>query len=304
MNFYKIILLVALLTFGQGYAYASMFDPATKFSNTGSIANTRHNLTQLPISGGGPDPSWMNYVRNNYAEVCVYCHTPHGSNTTVSVPLWNHTIKATTYTTYDQLGTTSLMQTVSQPNAASLVCLSCPDGTTAIDSIINMPGSGFYNATQTAVQDNTFLDTWPLTAWTGDTSMGRHSKLGEPGCMSCHKQGFGVAAAWFNAGLTGTDLRDDHPVGITYPSVNGPGTDFKTPSGISGTTRYFDIDGNGKMGKGDLRLYDTGGVVQVECGSCHDAHGVPSAGSGSVFQPTFMRMSNSGSALCLVCHDN
>ncbi|MBL8491809.1 MAG: hypothetical protein JNM82_13595, partial [Rhodocyclaceae bacterium] len=75
-------------------------DLPTKFSNQGSNGNTRHNLTQRQASGGGPNGSSMDQYRNDYQEVCVYCHTPHGGNADVPLPLWNRTIKATTYTVY------------------------------------------------------------------------------------------------------------------------------------------------------------------------------------------------------------
>jgi predicted CXXCH cytochrome family protein len=101
-------------------------------------------------------------------------------------------------------------------------------------------------------------------------------------------------------------LRNDHPVGVTFPTNSGPGTDFNKPEGRTGTASFFDVAGpnntEGRMDKGEIRLYTTGNKLQVECASCHDPHGVPSGGSGSMFFPTFLRMSNDGSRLCLTCH--
>lgn len=295
MNIQKIVLSPALLLMGMNLAYAL----GDNFSKIGSIANTRHNLYMPQV----PNRLWMDGYRNDYGEVCVYCHTPHVANTTVNLPLWNRTMKATTYTTYDQLGTSSLTQTVSQPGAASLGCLSCHDGTTAVDSIVNMPGSGRYSAAQTTTENTAFLDTWAASGKPGPT--GKHSgmnythySLPGGGCLnSCHTENGGMFGDFNGAGL-GTDLTDDHPIGITYPAANGPGTDYKTPAGINGTTTYFDLDGNARLSNGDVRIYET----KVECGSCHDAHGVPSAGPGSVFNPLFLRVSNAGSALCYTCH--
>jgi hypothetical protein len=96
----------------------------------------------------------------------------------------------------------------------------------------------------------------------------------------------------------GTDLTNDHPVGITFPTTNGPGTDFKTPTGTQGNATFFDSNSNGSMDKGDVRLYD----AKVECASCHDPHGVPSGAAGSTFNLTFMRVANTNSAVCLTCH--
>jgi len=135
----------------------------TKFSNIGSIANTRHNLTQSTAvdSNGTQIGAFMDSSRNNYGEVCVYCHTPHGANNFIAAPLWNRTIKPTVYKTYADLGTTTLTQVLTQPGPASLTCLSCHDGQTAIDSIINMPGSGMGDLAQQQSQNTTFLNSWP-----------------------------------------------------------------------------------------------------------------------------------------------
>jgi len=301
MNNLKIISAAALLIVGIGQVYADV-DLPTKFSNQGTVGNTRHNLTQRQTSGGGPNGSTMDPYRNNYAEVCVYCHTPHGAATSVSLPLWNRTTKTTSYLTYNQLGTTSLTQQVSQPGINSLSCLSCHDGQTAVDSIINMPGSGRYEASQETSEDDTFLSTWSNPQ---GANASVHGKLAIGQCLACHSPngGFvGAGAPDFTVAAIGTDLRNDHPVGITFPTTTGVGTDFNAPAGIKGTTYYFDSNGNGKMDSADVRLYNTGGSVKVECASCHDPHGVPSAGPGSTFKPTFLRVTNTGSALCLTCH--
>ena len=285
----------------------------SKASNYGSIANTRHNLTQSYLGGNA---GWMSLSRNNYGEVCVYCHTPHGANANIAVPLWNRTIRQTTYTTYDQLGTTWIEQTYSQPGAASLPCLSCHDGQTAIDSIINMPGSGRYNQAQATSQNNVFLDTWP--GGPGSSFYGGHgtlnnspAALGNYGeCMPCHSpsgdQHDPNYIPNFDAFFLGTDLRNDHPIGVTYPTNTGADTGWATPNGskqISGrNTKFFDTNGNARMDKNEIRLYDSGGGPEVECATCHDPHGVPSGGAGSVFNKSFLRKTNEGSAVCMTCH--
>ena len=38
----------------------------------------------------------------------MFCHTPHGSNTDVSAPLWNKANPTTTYQRYSDLGTATL----------------------------------------------------------------------------------------------------------------------------------------------------------------------------------------------------
>ncbi|MEO5660014.1 MAG: cytochrome c3 family protein [Polaromonas sp.] len=295
MNIQKIGFSMGLMLVGMGLVQAQTGSTAgTKFTNQGSIANTRHNLTQRPPAGG-INGSIMDGFRSNYGEVCVYCHTPHGADTNTTVPLWNRTTLATTYKTYNELKTSSLTQTVSQPGANSLSCLSCHDGQTAMDSVINMPGSDRYkfspaNVTKTQLE---FLDTWP------GSQPGGHQGLNSTGCLVCHGPAPlpGVVPD-FRVAVIGTDLTNDHPVGITFPTTNGANTEFKTPTGTKGNATFFDVNGNGNMDKGDVRLYD----AKVECASCHDPHGVPSGGPGTTFNLTFMRLANTNSAVCLTCH--
>jgi len=294
-----VLLAAGFLIAGQASA-----EPTTKASNRDSITNTRHNLTQSFLGGNA---GWMSLSRNDYGEVCVYCHTPHGANTNVAAPLWNRTMRETTYTTYNELGTSSLTQTVTQPGAASLTCLSCHDGQTAIDSIINMPGSGRYSADQNSGQDNAVLDKWP--GGPGESFYGGHGTLsntpatmanyGE--CQSCHSingdQHDPSTIPQFDVFFIGTDLRNDHPVGITFPTDS---PDFKAGAVDRGALRFFDTNLNGHADKDEIRLYNTGNGFEVECASCHDPHGVP--GADGAFTPTFLRVKNSSSALCLACH--
>ena len=245
----------------------------------------------------------MDSYRNDYLEVCVYCHTPHGANRTTAAPLWNRTMKVTSYQTYDLLNSASLTQPVTQPGVNSLTCLSCHDGQTAVDAVINMPGSGRYQASmETSDSDVAFLNSWNNSRGPDATV---HARLSGSECLACHSKGavfVGAGATDFTVFALGTDLRNDHPVGIRYPTVAGVGTDFKDPPRKEVRLAYFDTNGNSRADTHEIRLYSTGDGYEVECATCHDPHGVPSAGAGSVFNPTFLRISNAGSAVCLTCH--
>lgn len=84
----------------------------------GTITGSAHDFTGATWSGG---------------QICIACHTPHGGNTTVTdAPLWNHTVTTATYTLYS----TSTMNAgaLAQPSGVSKLCLSCHDGTVAVDS--------------------------------------------------------------------------------------------------------------------------------------------------------------------------
>ncbi|MBF8271145.1 MAG: hypothetical protein HW380_250 [Magnetococcales bacterium] len=276
-------------------------DFPTNFSNNRGISSTRHNLSL----SGNVSQSAMVTSRNQYGEVCVYCHTPHGANENIDVPLWNRTIKNNTYQTYSQMGTSSLTSEVNQPGITSLTCLSCHDGTVAIDSIINMPGSSRYNANSKTSHQESFLDSWVNSA--GTTVSPNHLAIGtsspaksNAGCMSCHNTDIGVAHD-FTLRNIGTDLRDEHPIGIDLPTTR-VGQDFIGPSVTQDKMAFFDINSNNKADPNEVRFYKTGSSYRVECASCHDPHGVMAA-NGSEINPTFLRVKNQESALCLTCHD-
>ncbi|MEW5756347.1 MAG: hypothetical protein AB1810_08575 [Pseudomonadota bacterium] len=301
--------------------------------STGGITNTRHNLTQSYVGLG---KAAMDQYRNQYNEVCVYCHTPHGTSTNVEAPLWNRSKSTTTYTLYSTLNTTSLSGSVHNPGLNSLTCLSCHDGTVAIDSVINMPGSGGFSAAQMLVNadktsgdwatSQTFLDSWGSVAGNaGPSPSGKHFVLaGDTGfsnCSNCHANDLSTAGPVgdFNAYFIGTDLRNDHPVGIDFP-LSGKNGEFNVPlaTRTKGTygVKWFDSTTTGKVGsmdKNEVRVYKTANDgYKVECASCHDPHGVPKdpAMGPSQMISSFLRVSNSSadfagqknSGLCLTCH--
>jgi len=286
---------IASVLIAWGTAVFGGGDVPSKALNQGGIINTRHNMTQSFMSGAGK--IFMDLSRNDYGEVCVYCHTPHGASTVVAAPLWNRTATSAAYALYNR----PTSATVTQPGVNSLTCLSCHDGTVAIDSIINMPGSGKYSAAQASSQNNAFLNTWSNASGSNPTD--NHEALNATGCLSCHNPAGPALAADFTVFAIGTDLTNDHPVGIRYPTTFGAGLDFKPPTATVGGVSFFDSDGNGRADPKNVRLYSSGEGHEVECASCHDPHGVPSGGPGSVFNPSFLRVANNNSVLCQTCHD-
>jgi predicted CXXCH cytochrome family protein len=132
-------------------------------------------------------------------------------------------------------------------------------------------------------------------AETGETFTMYSSTAGQPEgpskmCLSCHD---GVTAIDSYGGTSGTvvmtgsaalgtDLSDDHPIGIEYPTAlpseyNDPNT---FAPGING-------------GPG-VKLVEINSVERVECTSCHHVH---NNGLGN-----FLRVPIQESYLCLQCH--
>ena len=255
------------------------------------IASTKHNL--------GSTGTGVNKF-DGTGEICVFCHTPHGADTSAAVPLWNRKLgDPATYQTYNSLGTSSLDGATAPVGSVSLACLSCHDGTQAMNVMINQPGSGGYNAAGAAMAGN----------WTGANQ----------------------TAGAIGSGLItniGQDLRNDHPVGIQYGG--GPKAGTVPAAGTAyGSSLFRDADFNptssttlngnavwwvdtpavgvvGAREKTDMQLYTRTGVTGlgaagvlagaqpfVECASCHDPH---------TDNPVFLRVQNTGSAVCLACH--
>ena len=70
---------------------------------------------------------------NTTGELCIVCHTPHNGDMTVATaPLWNH--KVTAVAAYTVYSSSTLDATVGQPGDESKLCLSCHDGTVALEN--------------------------------------------------------------------------------------------------------------------------------------------------------------------------
>ena len=263
------------------------------------IVDTKHNLGSQQTKAGANKFSTT-------GEICVFCHTPHGADTSAKMPLWNRSASTgITYTTYNSLGTLSLDGGTAAVGSTSVACLSCHDGVQAMNTVINAPGSGLTGS----------------TAWQAGITAG----TGWGGDNQTNGKMTGLAAVATDA----DSLKNDHPIGIQYaggpsgatiPAAPNDYSTFKDPdfkkansATLSGQQVWWvETNADDTRQKTDLPLYarpagtalaftDTTKngattIVQpfVECASCHDPHSS---------NATFLRVENTNSAVCLACHD-
>ena len=204
----KMIVLVAAMVLVSTAAFAA-----------GSVVGSSHDLRAF-IAG------------ETSTQVCVYCHTPHQSTGNTIDPLWNHTMSAqATYGVYSSTTMNAIPVDVAGGTSTSNLCMSCHDGTVAVNALFKQPLDG--------------------------TS--------------------GTLISITGTALIGTDLTNDHPINFTYDATLATADGaLTTPTSASAV--------------GVLPLYG----ATVQCASCHAVHDPTNA--------PFLRISNSASALCLVCH--
>ena len=90
------------------------------------------------ITGSAHDFSLSSWAGG---QICVACHAPHRTNPfSPAAPMWNHQESTMVYRLYSSAVMKATMQ---QPSPMSKLCLSCHDGTIAIDSFGGNVGSRF-----------------------------------------------------------------------------------------------------------------------------------------------------------------
>lgn len=87
------------------------------------VATSKHNLS---VSGPGTVKAATE------SQICLFCHIPH--NASPAAALWSRRSPAVVYTPYSSSTSRGGM---GQPNGASMLCLSCHDGTIALGELIN-----------------------------------------------------------------------------------------------------------------------------------------------------------------------
>jgi cytochrome c553 len=246
-------------------AVGQLFDATSGADHAHNFSSGANNDGPRALSGGS----------ENSAEICVFCHTPHGAS--AESTLWNRfdPVGPNGDGTFPLYGssTSNLQDTdglqaaakyyndgtlgVVYPNGASRLCLSCHDGVSAIGGVLNggVPGDG-------------------ITMESGDETITSFYGSGSPLII---------------------DLTVSHPISFVYDN----------------TVINFLIDGR-KL-QGDVYLAANQSITpldaqsRMQCTTCHDPH-FDSRLANSGYLP-FWRYGTGNPAtdydpVCHSCHDS
>jgi hypothetical protein len=248
------------------------------------VRGTKHNLSAAPNGSATPSGGTVP-VRavkaSSETEVCVFCHTPHeaesissgAGSSALGAPLWNRKLSGQTYTPYSSSSMDADAEELAAgPGGSSKLCLSCHDGTMAIDKVNALAGAK--NAT---------------------IAMTSASPVKMPA---------GAASTGFTRDL-GTDLSSDHPISFTYSAaLAGLDGELRGPDGV--------IVGNRVRGTVPPKMPLENGQMQcATCHDPHLRDRAASNGSAKflrmnrfqVQQPTGGSFSPANDIICLACHD-
>jgi len=235
------------------------------------IVGSKHDFSQYQFNNNPADPN----------TVCGVCHTPHHADPN-SGPLWGHvSISTAGWIMYGTPGTgankspgASVQYTIpTAPNPSSLACLSCHDGSVAINAYGNPANS----ATPIYVSGS--------AAISADQGLTKNLSHSHP--ISFHYQDVvGIGAGkdqWIY----------DQSSPVLVPTANSstftPGPDM--------TIKGFLLDSQGNL----------------ECSSCHDVHAQQGSAYDPVMNPKLVKINGTaantvngqqtGSLLCRSCHN-
>ena len=239
--------------------------PAEATRGPQGVSYTPHNMST------SADTLWSMYVSDNETQVCVFCHTPHGGS--LDGPLWNRENPTTSYTHYNSASLSTYLQGLAINRAVSkesLLCLSCHDGSIAINSLVNysntVPNPTHYGGGSISI---------PITP------------DGDPGPK--------IGASIENPEAHG-DLSDDHPISFAYGSVVAQkATEFKSVDiAEEKGVRFFGSDDRVECSS----CHDP----HVKYDPDYKLFGTDLVSGADISYKPFLITSNEGSAMCLACH--
>lgn len=195
--------------------------------------------------------------------VCSTCHSAHNTDAAQIAPLWNHGTSTAAFVPYTS---PTMHATVGNPDGASLACLSCHDGTVAV----NQSMSGSFTGGTAAMIDPS-------------------AQIG-PDLHTTHPVSFtyDAALAIADGGLEDPTVYKigDPKTALTYSTAPVPAS----WSGTSLTGKTID----------QALLFNH----KMQCSSCHDVHKMEGSApsSGILVRISSTDAGGKGSTLCRTCH--
>jgi predicted CXXCH cytochrome family protein len=283
------MLCTATVLFGVSLISSSAFATSIK---TPGIRGSDHDFSKFTLTKTSTSASTGIVTTTALDEICIYCHAPHRNG---------------------------------QANNSGVTTVTTPGTPAGVDANGNATPAIPGTTTTTGYNQDAPLWNHQLSSATyiPYSSATLKANVGQPNgvsklCLGCHDGTIAIEAYSTNTGagghfisdaqfgtgskVIGTDLTNDHPVSFTYDSallaldsglrpVTSPIIDStgiligatKTPAGPSQSMTGTIAD-----------LLDRNG--QVQCTSCHDVHN----GQGI---NKLLKINNTGSALCLTCHN-
>ncbi len=213
------------------------------------ILGTKHDFTGLNQRAGVVAMAGVAF--SDYGNPCVHCHIPPeqadiDADALGAIEGWNRYQPATEdFLLYDSTYIDSKTRT---PSPISLLCLSCHDGTMAVDMVVFKPGT-FDNAADAAMH---------MRINNADDTIS---------CGKCHN---GRIAHDIAIKHLGQDLRNDHPISMRYAGLPPHFAEFSFPEAPKGFVPDpdFRLPHSEQGFSNGVRLYDG----RVECASCHNVH--------------------------------
>ena len=252
-----------------------------------NVAATRHNL-----SASGPGA-----VRaTSETQICLFCHTPH--NASPAAALWSRPNATAVYIPYTS---STARGGMGQPNGASMMCLSCHDGTIALGELLNRTApvamaGGVTTMPAGAGRLGTDLgDDHPVSfAYTAALATQRNNELVNPGlltgrvkldtagrmqCTTCHDPHDDTNGKFLVQPNTASALC------TTCHQKQG----WSVGSHATSTKGWNGIGTNPWPGGGGST------VAAQACSNCHQSHGAPGR--------RFLLHSASEENVCYSCHN-